>query len=131
MRVHEWWPKLLDFIAENRARPRQYGVWDCWQFTGGGVFIMTDVDYRERFPAYASLVEGARILAERGGAEAMMTELFGPAKHVAFAQRGDIVVVDLGEGLAGGLCLGVETATVSPGGIETVPTLSGAAAWTV
>jgi hypothetical protein len=61
----------------------------------------------------------------------MMTALFGPAKHVSQAQRGDVVVSDVGEGLAGGLCMGVYTATVFETGIERVKTLSGVMAWTV
>lgn len=131
MRVHDWWGELTTFIRENRHRPREYGVWDCWQFTGAGILVMTGVDYRENFPTYSSLEEGLEILLAHGGAEAMMTELFSEPKHISRAQRGDLVVVDLGEGPAGGLCLGQQTATVSPAGIETVPTLTGLAAWTV
>jgi len=131
MRVHDWWGKLNAWIDENRTREREYGVWDCWQLTGEAILVMTGVDYRERFPKYSTLEEGIRILVAHGGAEAMMTELFGEKKHVAWAQRGDLVLTDLGEGPAGGICLGVQTLTVSPGGIETVPTLSGLAAWTV
>jgi hypothetical protein len=131
MRVPDSWRKLLDFIEENRKRPREYGVWDCWQFTGAGVLIQTGVDYRLQFPRYSTVEEGARILASNGGAESMMRQMFGEPKHVAFAQRGDVVIADLDEGLAGGICLGVETATVSPEGIERYPTLSGVLAWTI
>lgn len=131
MRVTDWWPLLIEYTQTNQGRVREYGSWDCWQYTGGGVLVMTGIDYRERFPAYSSLEEAARILAQAGGVEQMMTDLFGPSKPVSFAQRGDIVVSDLGEGLAGGICFGVETWTVSPGGLESVPTLSGSFAWTV
>lgn len=130
-RVHDWWGKLNDFLTVNRGRSREYGVWDCWQLTGSGILVMTGVDYREQFPAYTSLEEGRAILVAHGGAEAMMTELFGPSKHVSRAMRGDLVLQDLGEGPAGSLCLGVECVTVSPGGMETVPTLSGLAAWSI
>lgn len=131
MRVHDWWGKLNAFLIENGARPREYGVWDCWQLTAGGILAMTGIDYRDSFPKYSTVEEGLQILIAHGGAEAMMTELFGPSKHVAFAQRGDVVLNDIGEGPAGGLCLGVDCTTVSPGGTERVPTLSGLAAFTV
>jgi hypothetical protein len=131
MRVHDWWGHLNAFILENRGRTREYGIWDCWQFTGAAVLLMTGVDYRERFPSYRSIDEGARILAKHGGAQGMMSELFGPPQHVALAKRGDIVIADLGEGPAGGICLGVNTATVAPAGIEFVPTLSGIASWPI
>lgn len=129
MRHPDWWPQLLSFIEEHRSTPRQYGVWDCWQFTGGGVLAMTGIDYRERFPTYTTLEEGIRILADNGGADSMMTGLFGPPKPVAFAQRGYIVVADLGDGPAGGICLGVKSKTVGPDGLDDFDTLSGVAAW--
>lgn len=131
MKVQDWWPRLIAYTEENKSRRREYGAWDCWQYTAGGVLVQTGVDYRERFPTYSSLEEGFRIILSRHGVEQMITDLFGPPKHVAFAQRGDIVAADLGEGLAGGICFGVHTWTVSPAGLESVPTLSGAAAWTV
>lgn len=131
MKLKDWWPKLIEYTQQNKTRAREYGAWDCWQYTAGGVLVMTGIDYRERFPQYASLEEGIRILASHGGAEQMMTELFGPPKPVAFAKRGDIVISDLGEGPAGGICHGIDTWTVSPAGLETVPTLSGIAAWSV
>ncbi len=131
MRLHDWWGKLNAYLEENRPRPREYGVWDCWQLTGGGVLVMTGTDYREQFPSYSTLEEGLAILIDHGGAEAMMTELFGPSKHVSRAMRGDLVLQDLGDGPAGSLCLGVNCVTVSPGGMEMVPTLSGLCAFTV
>lgn len=131
MRVHDWWGRLNVFIDEHRTHAREYGIWDCWQLTGGGILAMTDVDYREQFPTYATLEEGLAILIDHGGAEAMMAELFGPSKHVSQAKRGDVVLCDLGEGPAGSLCIGVNCVTVSPGGMETVPTLNGLSAYTV
>jgi hypothetical protein len=131
MRLHDWWGRLNAYLLENRTRAREYGVWDCWQLTGGGVLAMTGTDYRAQLPTYATLEEGVAILEAQGGAVAMLTAMFGEAKHVSRAMRGDIVLSDLGEGPAAGICLGVETVTVSPGGMETVPTLKGSAAWTV
>ncbi len=131
MKLHNAWALFNEYLIENRKRVREYGTWDCWQFVGGAVLVMTGVDYRERFPTYKTEAEGARIIAAHGGVIQMMAELFDPAKHVAYAQPGDIVAVDLGEGLAGGICLGVNTATVGQEGIELVPTLSGEAAWDI
>ena len=131
MRLHDWWGRLNAYLAENRARPREYGVWDCWQLTGGGVLAMTGTNYRAQLPTYTTLEEGVAILEANGGAVAMLTSMFGEAKHVSRAMRGDIVLSDLGDGPAAGICLGVETVTVSPGGMETVRTLEGSAAWTV
>jgi hypothetical protein len=131
MKVHAWWAQLCTYQFENRTRPREYGTWDCWQFVGGAVLVMTGIDYRPQFPAYRTLEEGVAVLEERGGPVAMLTALFGEPKHVAFAQRGDIVICDLGEGPAAGICFGVDTKTVSPGGIESVPTLRGSLAWAV
>jgi hypothetical protein len=131
VRLHDWWGRLNAFLDENRTRPREYGVWDCWQLTGGGVLAMTGTDYRVSLPAYATLEEGVAILEAQGGPIVMLTAMFGEVKHVSRAMRGDIVLSDLGDGPAAGICLGVDTVTVSPGGMETVPTLEGLAAWTV
>lgn len=131
MKVEDWWPKLCAYSQEHAKEPRHYGSWDCWQFVGGAVLVMTGVDYRPQFPSYATLEEGVAILDSKGGVAEMLTSFFGAPKPVSFAQRGDIVICDLGEGPAGGICFGVNTMTVSPGGIEPVKTLSGSLAWTV
>jgi len=131
MRVPDWPVKMLAVIDAHRDTPREYGRWDCCQFMGEHVFAITGIDHRERFPRYASRREGLAILAGHGGLDGLLTELFGPSKPPAFAQRGDLVIADLGDGLAGGVCVGVETWTVSPAGLERVKTLSCTAAWTV
>jgi hypothetical protein len=131
MKVENWWANLCTYVAENSKKPREYGVWDCWQFVGGAVLVTTGVDHRSKFKPYRTLEEGVAVLEENGGPAAMLTTLFGPAKPVSFAQRGDIVICDLGEGPAAGICFGVDTMTISPAGIESVRTLEGTLAWTV
>lgn len=131
MRVANWPQELEATRLKFLGRTREYGRFDCWQWVAECVLAITGVDYRERFPAYTTRREGMLIIAEHGGVEAMISEIFGPSKHVCFAQRGDIVVCDLGDGLAGGVCFGVNTWTVSPAGLEPVPTKDGKCAWTV
>jgi hypothetical protein len=131
MRTHGWWERLNEYVLAHRDRARNYGTWDCWQFVGGAVLVMTGTDYRERFPRYNSLDEGLRILREAGGEEHFLTEFFGAKKPIAFAQRGDVVIADLGEGIAGCICIGVKSVTVGPDGLDYIDTRSGIAAWAV
>ena len=131
MKRNDWWGMLCSFWLAQRDRPREFGVWDCWQAAGESVLVMTGIDHRQAFSRYSSLDEGLKILADRGGAVRILNELFGASKHAAYARRGDILLCDLGEGPAACICFGLRAKTVSEKGTVDIRTLDASAAWTV
>lgn len=131
MRVHNWQAQMLAVRDENRSRPRIIGEWDCWNFLALHIERITGIDYRSRFPQYTSFEEGQIILDMHGGAEGLLTSLLGNAKPTSFAQRGDAVVADFGEGVSPAVCDGIDSWIVAPNGLESFRTLKALMAWTV
>lgn len=131
MRVANWPSILAAKIEEWRHRPFQYGSADCWQFAGDVILAITGVDYRDRFPKYESCRAALRILAERGGMLGLAESTFGQPKHVAFANEGDVVIGDFGNGLTAGICLGVNSCATGDKGLIFIPTSKVVAAWSI
>jgi hypothetical protein len=126
------WPLVMNELVEQwRARPLSFGDGDCFQFLGAHVLAITGVEYRDQFPQYASREEAAEILEQHGGAVGLLTGIFGEPKPVAFAQRGDAVVCDFGDGLAAAVCVGFHCCAPGPRGLRFEPTLNAVAAWSV
>lgn len=128
----DWSLRLAQKVEEWRRRPFAYGTVDCLQFVGDLVLAMTGVNYRERFPRYGSGLQALRILRQSGGIEGLLTSQFGPAKPVALARRGDVLVGPFGRQPAAAICLGVHCALPGlVGGLVFPKTLAATATWNV
>jgi hypothetical protein len=127
----DWSVRLAAVIEEWRWRPFAYGSADCLQFANAVVFAITGEDHAEHFPQYRGRVGAARLLCEFSGVEGLITALLGAAKPPAYAQEGDVVMGDFGEGMTAGVCLGLNSAAPGAAGLVFVPTLSAAKAWSI
>jgi len=126
------WPELLArTIEEWRSRSFRWGRVDCCQFVGEAVLAMTGVDYRHCFPKYASKREAIEILSSANGQQGLAEAAFGPAKHPAIAADGDVVMLIRPNGLALGICLGVQCVAPGPKGLVFVPRGAALAAWSI
>ena len=131
MRVDNWPIVMNENVELWRPRRLMFGVTDCFQFLGAHVLAITGVDYRDRFPKYASREEADAILEQHIGAVGLLTGVFGDPKPVSFAQRGDALVRDFGDGPAAAVCVGVYCCAPGPNGLRFEPTAGAIAAWSV
>lgn len=144
MKKHGWPEALHDYIDASMSRQFSYGAFDCALFCADWVRIATGVDHAAQLRGYyGSMLEAYKIVGEFGSMEKMVTTLLGRDPiHAAFAQRGDVVLmqergelggaVDMGgptEGL--GICLGLHSAFARRTGLLMIPTLEAFAAWRV
>ncbi len=131
-RVTGWPTLLVDHFKSWSEVQFEWGKTDCCQFVRSTAEVLTGRDFGSIFPTYESEFGAARVLAEYGGMQALLTAAFGEPKTVAFAQRGDVVMCDFGRGLQPSICDGIYCLAPSEtGGITARPTLSGIAAWSI
>jgi len=105
IRVQNWEFALSDFFAEKEHRPFDYGVWDCCLFVCSAIQVITGIDPAESFRGkYGSLHEALTLIKARYGVGTVPTVVEKvTAEHgmkeipPAFAQRGDIVLLELAE----------------------------------
>ena len=107
MRLPNWPSLLADEIERWRAYQFQWGTTDCCQFAGAAQYRITGVDRRSIFGCYESEFGAARILAEYGGMQGLLTAAWGEPKSVAMAGRGDVVMCEFGQGLQPAVVIGV------------------------
>lgn len=106
-------------VAEEMAKPYQYGVADCFFF---GCRMVDALDDRQSLAAtyagsYKSLIGAQKALRKRG--HKRLADLFG--KHLAptapaMAQLGDIVIISMGGGDHVGVCVGAQFVTKTESG---------------
>lgn len=128
MREQHWPEALADFIEARREMPFEWGPNDCCAFAAAALEAMTGE--RPPLPAYASERDAARLLREAPLRE-RVDELYGPEIVPAFAQRGDLVLLDLDGRATLGVCVGDEVVAPGPDGVLTFPRSLALAAWKV
>lgn len=134
MARREDWPLRLNAAIEAaRERPFSWGKQDCCMFAAGVVRDLTGKDLAAPFrDAYAGRDEAGLLLAELGGVEALATAFLGePLPGPAFAQRGDVVMVQTDEGPALGICDGAAAWFPGPRGLVHRPMGDWRKAWRV
>lgn len=131
-RVANWPLELQATVERWRDRRLKWGVSDCCVFGAEVVLALTGVDHRDRLPTVRSRDNAQAALELGGGLEAMVSAVLGPPKPAARAQRGDLVLADLGDGPTVAVCLGHLCAAPGITGLVTdrMPT-GDSPAWTV
>ena len=123
MRLTGWETRLSDFIEKLSKQSFEYGKFDCCLFAAETIKILTGVDIRtEIIPdEYQGKEEAEEVLRKYEGIEGMANRVaercgFKPIP-VLFAQRGDIVMVNIKEADNFGVCIGKKVAFSSPSGL--------------
>jgi len=98
MKTQGWEKRLADYFEEMRDKPFKRGVNDCALFAGNCVDLMTGLNTTEEFRRpYKSRKQAYTLLKELGYNDltaVAMKKLGDPLPGVAYAKRGDVVLVE-------------------------------------
>lgn len=111
---------LTSVIEQFRTRRMIYGESDCMQLCSAAVAAQRGVDHAAHFPRYESREDAMRILDAHGGMRGLVESVLGQSKPGEQAERGDIVLLDVGRECCG-VCLGRTAVTMSDRGMVSVP----------
>lgn len=107
-RLADWRPRLIGYLATTARREFSYGHHDCALFWAGAVEAMTGVDLAQDWRGkYANRKAGLRMLRKAGYADPfdLAARTFAEIPP-AFAQVGDLAVMDTPAGPACGVVQG-------------------------
>ena len=143
-RLEQWPERLADLIEARHAQPFAWGVQDCALFACDAVQAMTGIDpaiafrgrYKDRRGAYSALGQFLGVDGKRHSKAALGSVWAKIAvKHgwwevpPAFAQRGDVGLLDLdGRGTLA-ICMGAIFAAAGPSGVVFIPHGHARRAW--
>jgi len=98
------WPALLaQYFLEKKDQPFVWGKNDCCRFADGAVIAITGQSMMKSF-SYTSEKQALRLLKTR--LEELASKELGKSIKPAFAQRGDVVLIQRGEMPALAVCDG-------------------------
>ena len=126
--------QLGDYLAQVGARPFDWAGWNCCHFAAGWVQRLTGRDVMEGLPPMHSRLTAHRLIGQLGGSlqEAWTRQLGRQPVHATLAQVGDVVLVQLDDVQAVGLCAGRTVAVLTEhDGVAHVPMRLATAAWWV
>ena len=127
-RLQDWPSRLAAYVDKAYTLPFEWGRHDCSTFVAGAVEAMTGE--RPELPAYTDAREAAELLA----AEPLLDRvraIYGPPIAPAFAQRGDIALVDIDGRASLAVCVGDFFAGPGTDGLVMVPRAVAIAAWRI
>ena len=103
-RLPDWEERLVAFMAEHRARPFEWGAWDCALYATACAAELTGTDKAADFRGAYSTREGAALALRELGKGTLIATLDSlyPPKPASKAVRGDLV----GAFGAIGVCMG-------------------------
>ena len=135
-RPQDWPDRLVAYLAGCRRQPFAWGVHDCASFAAGWVLALRGVDPLENHRgSYASEAEFEGLVQAHGGLAALV-EVAALAHGLpecppAFAQRGDVVLVEVGNMLGLGIVDAVGVTIPGPDGLRVVPRRAIRRAWVI
>lgn len=130
-RIDGWPEALADFIESRRFTPFSWGANDCCLFACDAALAITGTDIAAAYRGtYDSALSAARVVEAGGGIDGIMDTLL-PRVDPAFAQRGDLVIVDGQHGPTLAVCLGAVIAATGEDGLAFFPANAATAAWKV
>lgn len=110
MRFPGWPERLATFIEARRRAPFEWGTHDCAMFAADAVVAITGVDPLARWRGSYADEAGAEVVL--GGLplamfmDAALTAAGAIRVEASMAQRGDFVILDVGNMPTCGVCLG-------------------------
>ena len=128
-RQTDWQQRLDTYIADNMAVPFDWQTHNCTTFAAGWVREATGRVLE--VPATESAAVATRTVKQLGGLLADACRQLGEPLPGAYAQCGDVVLLQLPDATAFGVCLGAVCAAQGPDGLVMVPITETEAAWRV
>jgi hypothetical protein len=132
-RLPDWRPRLTAYLTQTAHEGFRYGSNDCALFAAGAVRAMTGHDPAAAWRGtYTTLEGGLKRLMKAGFDDhvALVASLFQDVAP-AFAQVGDLALVDAPDGPALGIVVGDTIACMAPQGMGHLPRQAALRAWTV
>ncbi|NKE64514.1 hypothetical protein RAMLITH_01665 [Ramlibacter sp. RBP-2] len=131
-RLHDWQLRLAEFARERQDMPFAWGVNDCFLFSADAVMAVTGYDMAAGLRGtYSDERQAGRILRERGGLAALVDSQLGERVPPLMANVGDIVLLDMGNHPAVGVCNGTSLLGPGAGGMVACGMGFAKAAWRV
>lgn len=128
MRRLDWTEALYAYIDARREVPFQWGSQDCSTFAAGAVEAITGE--APELPVATTAAEAVALMAERPLRD-RVGDLYGPEIVPAFAQRGDLVLIEIDGRESVAVCIGAEAIGPAADGLLAVPMALAVAAWRV
>lgn len=131
-RFEDWTSRLDDFIDLRRATPFCWGSQDCCTFAADAVEAITGTDPLEELRGkWKTEKQADSYLKKLGGIGRGVIGKLGKPVPSTFARRGDVVLVEVGEVKALGICLGSIVAAPAPDGLVFVQMVEAHMAWRI
>lgn len=135
-RPEDWPDRLVAYLAACRAVPFAWGVHDCATFAAGWVQQLRGIDLLgDLRDAYANEAEYEALLAQRGSLGAILDVValvHGLAEcPPAFARRGDVALMEIGNMQGLGLVDAVGCTLPGPDRLRVVPRSAIVRAWAI
>ncbi|CAB4153251.1 hypothetical protein UFOVP605_52 [uncultured Caudovirales phage] len=131
MRNNDWAEKMWEVFYNHSETSFEWGINDCCLFVARTVDAMSGSSIEQDLSAiYQNEIGAMKYIAKSGGLiPAISIHLGEPVTGIPM--RGDIVVVDGGEGLAAGVCIGNHIACLATKGMQFLPKNEILARWAV
>ena len=130
-RLHDWQLRLAEFAAARRALPFAWGANDCCLFAADAALSMTGHDPAAGLRGYATALQAARVLRAHGGVQGLADARLGERVGPLMARVGDVVLVQMGNHDALGVCNGTSLIGPGPAGIVAIGMGHAKAAWRI
>lgn len=129
MRTSDWPEKLAEYLHQKRDVPFSWGTNDCASFACDAVFSMTGE--RLAIPVVETPEAYVQLLQDSGPLGDIVTSYLGEPIHPAFAQRGDVVLLQVEQRDTLGICVGESLAGPGLDGLVLIPMSLAVSAWRV
>lgn len=130
-RLPDWQLRFAAFAQQRRDLPFKWGENDCALFAADAVLALTGKDPAAEMRGYASALQAARAARKYGGLAAAADAMLGLRVSPLMAGVGDIVLLDMGNHEALGVCNGSSLIGPGPNGIVAYGMGCAKAAWRI
>lgn len=121
MRRHDWASSMHAAMADHQGRQFAWGINDCCLFVARTVDAMTGSTLAQQLAAaYSDEASALALIASHGGLAEAVSAFLGPPVAER-ATRGDVALIEGGEGLAVGICIGSTVVAMGKTGLMSVP----------
>lgn len=134
-RADDWPERLAEFVEQRRNNGFAWGEQDCFTLAADAVVALTGDDPAKAVRNAYATEEQAEAIIGAGGLEAWvaatMAAFGAPECPPAFAQRGDMVFVAVGNQRMCGVCLGETVAVPGVDRLQFLPVSRALRAWVI